>query len=85
MPEKGWSVLTVREATALKIRGLAKAQGLTADEAINQILTSSSGPKLFSTGQWSVCETCGSKVKTKNMQDHMDKVHPAELTVKARP
>ena len=85
MPEKGWSILTVREATALKIRGLDKAQGLTVDEAIDQILTSSSGPKLSPAGRWSVCETCGSKVKTKNMQGHMDEVRPAELTVEARP
>ena len=77
MPEKGWSVLTVRESTAVKIRGLAKARGLTVDEVINQLLTSPAGPRPSPTGEWSVCERCGSKVKTKNLQEHMAKVHPA--------
>jgi len=85
MPEKGWSVLTVRESTAVKIRGMAKARGLTVDEAINQLLTSPSGPRPSQTGEWSVCERCGSKVKTKNLKEHTIKVHPDKLTVKPGP
>jgi len=79
MPEKGWSVLTVRGPTALKIRGMAKAKGMTVDEVLEQLLNSSSRPSPM--GQWSTCETCGSKVKTKNLQEHTVKVHPDKLTV----
>ncbi len=79
MPEKGWSVLTVREPTAVKIRGIAKAKGMTVDELLDQLPNSSSRPSPM--GQWSTCETCASKVKTKNLQEHMSKVHPDKLTV----
>jgi hypothetical protein len=82
MPEKGWSVLTVRESTAVKIKGLAKARGLTVDDVVSQLLTSPSGPRPSSMGEWSVCERCGSKVKTKNLREHTTKVHPDKLTVK---
>jgi hypothetical protein len=85
MPEKGWAVLTVRESTAVTMKGMAKARGITIDELVNQLLTSPSGPRPSPTGEWSVCETCGSKVKTKNFREHMARVHPNELTVKTRP
>ena len=83
MPEKGWSVLTVRESTALKIKGLAKARGVTVDGVVSQLLTNPSGPRPSPSGEWSVCERCGSKVKTKNLHEHIAKVHPDKLTVKA--
>jgi hypothetical protein len=35
MPEKGWSVLTVRDSTAATIKGMAKEKGMTVDEALN--------------------------------------------------
>jgi len=81
MPEKGWAVLTVRDATARSIKGMAKEEGVTVDELISQLLTSPSSPRPSPMGQWSTCATCGSKVKTKNLQEHMAKVHPDKLTV----
>ena len=79
MPEKGWSVLTVREQTATVIKGMAKAKGMTIDEILKQLLNSSVKPS--PTGEWLTCEICGSKVKTKNIQEHMSRVHPDKLTV----
>jgi hypothetical protein len=81
MPEKGWSVLTVRESTARTIKGMAKEENVTVDELINQLLTSPVIARPSPTGQWSTCTICGSKVKTKNLREHMSKVHPGELTV----
>ena len=81
MLAKSWSVLTVRESTALKVKGLAKAQGVTVDQVIDQLISSPSGHRPSQTGQWSVRETCKSKVKTKNLDEHTTRVHPVELTV----
>jgi hypothetical protein len=36
MPEKGWSLLTVRSKTALTVKELAKSEGLTVDKFINE-------------------------------------------------
>jgi hypothetical protein len=41
MPEKGWSILTVRERTAKKVKELAHAKGLTVDEFINELMNPS--------------------------------------------
>jgi hypothetical protein len=79
MPEKGWSVLTVRVHTALKIREMARARGLTVDELLGQILTS---PSSKAATDWSTCEYCGTKVKAQNLHEHHQKVHPDKLTVK---
>jgi hypothetical protein len=77
MPEKGWSVITVREHTAKTIRKMANARGLTMDELISELINPR--PK----EGWSVCKACCStKVKTVNLQEHMNKVHPKLLTVK---
>ena len=38
MPEKGWYSLTVRKETALRVRELAKTNGLTVDELINMLM-----------------------------------------------
>ena len=76
MPERGWSVLTVREDTARRIKEMAKIKGLTVDETISQLI-----PPKGKEG-WSICEACGAKVKTSNLHEHMNKVHP-KLTVKA--
>ncbi|MDG7009560.1 MAG: hypothetical protein JRN16_01505 [Nitrososphaerota archaeon] len=76
MPERGWSVLTVREETARKIKEMAQAKNLTVDEMISELI-SPAGKE-----GWSTCQACGVKVKTSNLREHMDRVHP-QLTVKA--
>ncbi|MCL4436263.1 MAG: hypothetical protein M1503_02725 [Thaumarchaeota archaeon] len=76
MPERGWSVLTVREDTAKRIKEMAKLKGLTVDETINKLIN----PK--GKEGWSTCEACSAKVKIPNLHEHMNKVHP-KLTVKA--
>jgi hypothetical protein len=76
MPEKGWSALTVREHTATMIKNMAKARGLTVDELIQELISPTSKEG------WSVCKACSTKVKTVNLFEHMNKVHPRLLTVK---
>jgi hypothetical protein len=70
MPEKGWYSLTVRKETALRVRELAKNNGLTVDELINMLM------KPASKSVWSTCTLCGTKVKAGNMVRHMSQVHP---------
>jgi hypothetical protein len=70
MPEKGWAILTVREATARRVKEFAHSRGLTVDELINQLLNPSG------MGGWSTCQLCGAKVKSKNLREHMARVHP---------
>ena len=41
MPERGWSILTVREGTASKVKETAHARGLTVDELINELMSPS--------------------------------------------
>ena len=77
MPENGWSVLTVREHTAKTIKKMAKDRGQTVDELVNELIN----PVVTRQG-WSICKACGAKVKTVNLQEHMNKVHPKLLTVK---
>jgi hypothetical protein len=79
MPEKGWSVITVREHTAKTIKKMAKDRGLTVDELVNELIS----PVVTRQG-WSICKACGAKVKTVNLQEQMFKVHPKPLTVKGR-
>lgn len=76
MPEKGCSVITVREHTAKTIRKMANTRGLTMDELISELINP--GPK----EGWSVCKVCSTRVKTVNLYEHMNKVHPKLLTVK---
>lgn len=38
---RGWAILTVREATARRVKKFAHSRGLTVDELINQLLNSS--------------------------------------------
>lgn len=73
MPEKGWSLLTVRSKTALTVKELAKSKGLTVDEFINELLAS---PVRTPQDGWLTCDICGARVKTTNMSNHMAKVHP---------
>jgi len=74
MPEKGWSILTVREETARRVKELAKTQGLTVDEIINELMNPSGR------SGWSACSVYGARVRTKNLHEHMAKVHPKPLT-----
>ena len=70
MPEKGWYSLTVREETAKRVREQARARGLTVDELINELMTTT----LKSV--WLTCNLCGARIKAGNMPKHMAKVHP---------
>ena len=70
MPEKGWAILTVREATARRVKELAHNKGLTVDELINELM---SPPGKVG---WSTCSLCGARVKSQNLHQHMVKVHP---------
>jgi hypothetical protein len=73
MPEKGWSILTVRDVTARKVKERAHGRGLTVDELINELMSPSGK------AGWLACSLCGAKVKSKNLQEHMAKVHPRNL------
>jgi hypothetical protein len=73
MPEKGWYSLTIRKETALKVRELAKNEGLTVDEFINMLM------KPTSKDAWSTCTQCGVRVKAGNMVNHMSRVHPKSI------
>jgi len=70
MPKSGWAILTVREGTAERVKELAHTQGLTVDEFVNELMSPSGK------SGWSTCHACGAKVKSRNIHDHMTKVHP---------
>jgi len=70
MPEKGWAILTVREATAKMVKEIAHNRGLTVDGLINELLSPSDK------AGWFTCSICGAKIKVKNRREHMLKVHP---------
>jgi len=74
MPEKGWSLLTVRSKTAMTVKELAKSKGLTVDKFINELLASSAQG---SQSVWLTCSLCGTKVKAINISSHMAKMHPS--------
>ena len=74
MPERGWSILTVRECTAKKVKELARKRELTVDEFLNELMNPSSKEG------WSTCRLCGVKVKSKNLHEHMVNVHPESAT-----
>lgn len=76
MPEKGWSILTVREATAKRVKELAHNRGLTVDDLINELMNPSGMTS------WSICQICGAKVKSKNLREHVSKVHPKHEQLK---
>ena len=50
---EGWAILTVREATARKVKELAHRKGLTVDEFINELMSPSGK------ASWSTCPMCG--------------------------
>ena len=43
MPEKGWSILTVRAGTAKKVKELARGRGATVDQYINALMKTGFG------------------------------------------
>lgn len=67
-----------RAYTAKTIKKMAKDRGhQTVDELVNELIN----PVVTRQG-WSICKACGAKVKTVNLQEHMNKLHPKLLTVK---
>jgi len=75
MPEKGWSNITVREQTAKTLKQIAQSQQLTVDELVNNFLISVCVPKSSPSSAWTICHLCGTRLKTKNLSDHMLKTH----------
>ena len=73
MPEKGWSILTVRIATAKRVKELAHGGGVTVDEYINALMNPTTR------AEWMICKLCGVKVKSTNLPDHTAKVHPKRI------
>jgi len=74
MPEKGWAILTVKVATAAKVKELAHRRGLSVDEYINYLING--GKSRSRKADWAVCSICGVKIKAMNLPDHRAKVHP---------
>jgi hypothetical protein len=64
MLEKRWTVLTVREGAARKVKEIAKAKGLTVDKYINDIMSTSTSVK----AGWSYCSICGAKLNFQNLR-----------------
>ena len=74
MPEKGWTALTAREHVGIKIKELAKKQGLTVSDYLESVIAVL--PKVKPDENWVTCDLCGVKLKARNMSEHMAKVHP---------
>ena len=70
MPEKGWSILTVRAPTAKKVKELAHGKSITVDEYMNALTNPAAH------AEWAICKLCGAKVRFINLPDHKAKVHP---------
>jgi len=70
MPEKGWSILTVRTVTAKRVKELAHGRGVSVDEYINSLMKHSARP------EWTICSLCEANVKSVNLLDHIANVHP---------
>jgi len=69
MPEKDWYSLTVRLSTAKAVKELAKANGVTIDDLLKELIANQNK-------KWITCSLCGVKVKAVNMSSHMAKMHP---------
>jgi len=76
MPEKGWTALTVREHVGIKIKELAKNQGLTVNDYLEQTIDILPEIKPNIDKKWVKCDLCGVRIKSRNMSGHMAKVHP---------
>ena len=77
MPEKGWSNITVREATAKKIKQIAHDQHLTIDELLNKLIGNVHVSKSLPSSEWINCYLCGIRLKFKNLPDHLERAHPS--------
>lgn len=60
----------MREDTARRVKELAHTKGLTVDELISELMNPSGKEG------WSTCHICGAKVKSRNLHEHITKVHP---------
>lgn len=83
MPEKGWAILTVRIATAMKVKELARRRGMTVDEYINALIKSPTGAPHGV--DWTTCNICGAKVKSVNLPTHKARVHPSTRLTSQQP
>ena len=63
-------ILTVRTATAKRVKELAHRRGVTVDEYMNAIMHTTTH------AERTTCKLCGAKVKSTNLPDHIAKVHP---------
>ncbi len=76
MPEKGWVVLTVREHVGVRIKELARAEGLTVSDYLERLIAVGRELKISMKEEWAVCNLCGVRLKAKNISGHMSKIHP---------
>jgi len=76
MPEKGWIALTVRERVGARIKDLAKGQGLTVREYLEGLLAAKIEARTGKGEEWVTCSLCDVRLKTRNIAEHMSKVHP---------
>ena len=76
MPERGWVALTVRERVGLRIKEFARAQGLTVRDYLERLIATRPEARLGMGEGWVTCSLCGVRLKERNMQEHMAKVHP---------
>jgi len=57
MSERGWSILTVREEAAKRVKEVAKTQGLTVNKLIKELMNPSGR------SGWTACSIWGAKEK----------------------
>jgi len=69
-------VLTVREPIGLRIKDLARTQGLTVSEYLERAITFKQPLKANAKEEWATCNLCNTKLKARNISEHLSKVHP---------
>jgi hypothetical protein len=81
MPEKGWIALTVRESVGSRIKELARKDGLTVSEYLERVVSGRNaiesavqGPK-NATEECTACGLCKVQLKTRNLPEHMSRLH----------
>ena len=83
MPEKGWTALTVRDEVGRKIKELAEKDGSTVSEYLTKLISLVEENRADHTKsvmeEWTVCRSCGTKLKTGNLVEHMSKIHKTRL------
>ena len=83
MPEKGWAILTVRVATAMKVKEMACKMGTTVDAYINALIESPMEESRRA--EWTACDICGAKIKSVNLSAHKARVHPSTTLTSQQP